>query len=96
MWRQPMFTAWCTGRFKGQGLLPNQGMTMKMLHALGISCLVLAVLCYVIAAAATASGVFTFLGFVFEVIAFGVAKRIPDDVKSKSTTSLIKIPKSRR
>ncbi|MBX9960325.1 MAG: hypothetical protein K2Y15_09335 [Burkholderiaceae bacterium] len=69
---------------------------MKSLHVLGISCLAIAVLCYVVAAATIAGGVFTFFGFVFELIAFGIAKRIPDDSKKESLQPSIKIPRSRR
>jgi hypothetical protein len=69
---------------------------MKSLHVVGISCLVVAVLCYVIAAASIAGGVFAFLGFVFELVAVNMANRIPDSAESKSAPASIKVPRRRR
>jgi len=66
---------------------------MKSLHVFGISCLVAAVFFYVIAAASIAGGVFAFLGFVFEGIAFSVANQIPHSATNKSAPPSIKVPR---
>lgn len=64
---------------------------MNSLRIAGISCLVVAVLLYLIAAAATASGFFAFYGFVFEGVAWSVAKQIPDNTEKKSVPPPINV-----